>query len=82
MVGMSKYLSPGLTPFRLIEADASNAQRVRDELAKALDHLRFALVLTPPPLRGDLRKAERALDGLWLAACVSVRFSNSNDSTR
>ena len=81
---MSKYLSPGLTPFRLIEADASNANasRVRDELAKALDHLRSALALTPPPLRGELRKAERVLDGLWLAACVSVRFSNSNDSTR
>lgn len=78
---MSKNFSQGLTPFRLIEADASNPQRVRDDLARSLEHLRSALMRTPPPLRGELRKAERLLDGLWLAACVRVRFSNSNTVT-
>jgi len=57
---MSKTSSADLTGFR-------------DELAEALRHLRRALVLAPPPA-SDLRELERLLDGLWLAACVAVRF--------
>jgi hypothetical protein len=59
---MSKTSSADLTGFR-------------DELAGALAHLRRALALAPPP-GADLRELERLLDGLWLAACVAVRFSN------
>jgi hypothetical protein len=75
---MSKNFSPGLTAFCLTAADAATAPRVRDHLAASLDHLRSALALTAPPLRGELRQAERLLDGLWLAACARARFPNSN----
>jgi hypothetical protein len=63
---MSKTSSADLTGFR-------------DELAGALDHLRRALALAPSPCT-DLRKLERQLDGLWLAACIAVRFSNSHST--
>lgn len=80
---MSKNFSPGLTAFCLTAASAASADaaRVRDDLARSLEHLRCALARTPPPLRGELRQAERLLDGLWLAACARARFSNSNTAT-
>lgn len=61
---MSKTSSADLTAFR-------------DELAGALAHLRRALALAPPPC-ADLRELERLLEGLWLAACVSVLFPNTH----
>ena len=60
---MSKTSSADLTGFR-------------DELAGELGHLRRALALAPPPC-ADLRELECLLDGLWLAACVAVLFSNT-----
>lgn len=63
---MSKTSSADLTGFR-------------DELAGALDRLRRALALAPPP-RADLRELERLLEGHWLAACVSVQFSNTHSA--